>query len=1129
MKGERLGAIRLEEPLGRGATGEVWRGVHEVTGLEVAVKVLRPGVVGSSEVSSLREEARVVAGLSHRHVVGVYDLGVASSAAFTGQLYLVMEYARLGSLALWRGRVAWPTLVGWIYQMLSGLRHVGARGVVHLDLKPANLLLTGDASQGGEVRLSDFGLGRGLGRERGASPGGTPGYMAPEQRLGRWDEVGPWTDLYALGMSVWELMGGPRLAPGQGPWALPGFPPALASWVARCVQASPGARFLSAAAAEASLEAACGRPAPGVLQHPAPAASPGGLEATWEATAPVVEAMTLPAPGASQGPAVEALAVCVAAPGAAPEAAQPPQPALFAGVGLGLYEVREPPLVGRVAERAQLWAALSAVSEARRPAQVVIEGEPGVGRSRLVRWLVEASREGADALALEGVEAPGQGSLVLGWLVEAALGAQGATSLEEALGCASRVAPGLGRGLLRGAWALVEEARDGGRRPRFSRVEEREEAALRLLVALARSRRLVLAVDDAPQAPVLTRLARRLVEQGSGAILVVLSGLPGAVPAAGAAVVRLAPLGQGEVIELVRHYVGVSSALAEELAARVGGSPAFAVHQLRDWIERGVLGAAPGGLVLLAPEVPKLPDTLYALWSERLEHLTAGAGAEERAGLTLLALLAEQATAEVAAAAWEAAGVAPPRALLARLEAAGVLARRGRAWRWVTPAQREACARGASPALHAACAAALTRCVKAPRPSAALLALAEHHLGAGDPGAALEALRGLHEAGMDPSLAPTCRALVARCAQVASPQEAAWCRALEASAWFLQGELEQASAVLGPLEAARQGEPAAQVSALGAHLLIAFSCGQAEAVQRCADWMLEVAAASGEPALCFRAEVAQGRAALLSRQRDQAVELLSRAIARQDPAITPMMRLVAGNLLGAVLLAAGRLEEASAALTALAEAAEAEGALYLLAHVWNSLGDLELRRARWAAAQVWLERGLEIAGERYPAAAYMRGNLALALLKRGAVDAASAQVEEALARLGLGARSLPWLYVHEILQGVLAEAGDGAAWDEALERLEAALPGFEVAHEEGAELAEASGRRWAARGDAPRARRAWALAAALWERLREPDRAAAAREHGGRGGGAPAPSGSLAAHHRPACPASDQCGPGRVR
>ncbi|MBA3547786.1 MAG: serine/threonine protein kinase, partial [Nannocystis sp.] len=214
-----LGPFVLERPIGSGGMGEVWRAVHRVEQVPVAIKVI--GQHWARQPSYRRafaREVRAVAGLLHPGIVAVFDQGIVGEAAARASghalaadsPYLVMEYLPRGSLEGLLGALDWPLVQVLTRGILGALAHAHARGVVHCDLKPGNVLLSGITEVA--IKLTDFGVAHALVSveepgESGGDPqsGGTPAYMAPEQLLGRWRDYGPWTDLYALGCMLWEL------------------------------------------------------------------------------------------------------------------------------------------------------------------------------------------------------------------------------------------------------------------------------------------------------------------------------------------------------------------------------------------------------------------------------------------------------------------------------------------------------------------------------------------------------------------------------------------------------------------------------------------------------------------------------------------------------------------------------------------------------------------------------------------------------------------------------------------------------------------------------------------------------------------------------------------------------------
>jgi tetratricopeptide (TPR) repeat protein len=210
------GRYELGEPIGRGGMGAVYRAHDRELDRPVAVKLLHlpPGADQLTRRRRLRHEALALAQLAHPNVVSVFDV-----REHEGQLVLVLEYVEGDDLrvALAAGAgTSWQRIVAWFVDAADGLAAAHAAGILHGDVKPANLLLGRD----GRVRLADFGLAQpwrtpeaasitddALQTGSGTSPvAGTPRYMAPEQRVG--GRIGPWSDQFSLCLSLAEALTG---------------------------------------------------------------------------------------------------------------------------------------------------------------------------------------------------------------------------------------------------------------------------------------------------------------------------------------------------------------------------------------------------------------------------------------------------------------------------------------------------------------------------------------------------------------------------------------------------------------------------------------------------------------------------------------------------------------------------------------------------------------------------------------------------------------------------------------------------------------------------------------------------------------------------------------------------------
>ena len=208
-----LGAsYRLSELIGRGAAGEVWRGVDRRTQDPIAAKLLRPEFVADHElVGRFLRERSILVGLRHPAVVAIRDL-----VAEGEQLAIVMEYVDGGSLrtALADGPLAPRRAVQVTAAVLDGLAYAHEQQVLHRDIKPDNVLLTADW----QVKLSDFGIASLLEERQTSTTGlvGTPEYLAPELLLT--GKAGLPVDLYGTGVLLYELLAGrtPFAGPGTG-------------------------------------------------------------------------------------------------------------------------------------------------------------------------------------------------------------------------------------------------------------------------------------------------------------------------------------------------------------------------------------------------------------------------------------------------------------------------------------------------------------------------------------------------------------------------------------------------------------------------------------------------------------------------------------------------------------------------------------------------------------------------------------------------------------------------------------------------------------------------------------------------------------------------------------------------
>jgi serine/threonine-protein kinase len=205
------GKYRLDELVGEGGLGKVYRAAHLDLGGAVAVKFLGATTPGRESRERFRREARALAKLRHPAIVSVLDFGEEE-----GELYLVMELVvgpRLADCILVDGTpMPFRRIVDLTRQILGVLEATHAAGVVHRDLKPDNVMLAAAGDRADHVKVLDFGIA--LVVEDPEAPRltetqgvqGTPHYMAPEQCRGR--DVGPPADVYAMGAVLYEMLAG---------------------------------------------------------------------------------------------------------------------------------------------------------------------------------------------------------------------------------------------------------------------------------------------------------------------------------------------------------------------------------------------------------------------------------------------------------------------------------------------------------------------------------------------------------------------------------------------------------------------------------------------------------------------------------------------------------------------------------------------------------------------------------------------------------------------------------------------------------------------------------------------------------------------------------------------------------
>jgi serine/threonine-protein kinase len=347
LVGQTLGRFEIIAELGRGGMAVVYKARQTDLDRIVALKILPPELTSDqSYVARFRQEARSAARLEHPHIMPIYEVGEVA-----GYHYIAMKFIQgrtLKQLLQQEGVLPVKRAAHILAQVGEALDYAHRQGIIHRDIKPSNVMITDD----GWIYLTDFGLARGIGSSSSGltiagTVMGTPEYMSPEQAQGL-PNVGPPTDIYALGVMLYELLTGAFPFKAETPMAMLAarlvhapipprdirgdLPPAVEDVIMRALARKPEARFASAGEMVAALRQAVGlseqelsrpltpqrgMPAAAISGQPTPppAYAPTALATPPPAYAPT--ALATPPPVYVQTPA---------APAAHPYSVTPPTP-----------------------------------------------------------------------------------------------------------------------------------------------------------------------------------------------------------------------------------------------------------------------------------------------------------------------------------------------------------------------------------------------------------------------------------------------------------------------------------------------------------------------------------------------------------------------------------------------------------------------------------------------------------------------------------------------------------------------------------------------------------------------------------------------------------------------------------
>lgn len=289
-----IGPYRLLDLLGEGGMGRVYKAQHEKLNRVVALKMIHAERLRDPQFAiRFSMEAESIARLKHPNIVQIYDVGYCQD-----QPFYAMEFVDGESLAeaIQQGGFRPDDAAKLVRTLSDAIHEAHQRGIVHRDLKPANVLLdTASAGNGGAApKIADFGVAKQLDSDsdltRTGLVAGTPNYMAPEQVRGYDNQIGPHTDVFALGVILYELLTGKRPFAAATPLQVmnqivdaeppspgtlrAGIPPDLVSVCLQCLHKEPARRYASAKALADDLDRFLAR-------EPVEARRPGFVERSW--------------------------------------------------------------------------------------------------------------------------------------------------------------------------------------------------------------------------------------------------------------------------------------------------------------------------------------------------------------------------------------------------------------------------------------------------------------------------------------------------------------------------------------------------------------------------------------------------------------------------------------------------------------------------------------------------------------------------------------------------------------------------------------------------------------------------------------------------------------------------------
>lgn len=654
------GRYRLEALLGKGGFGQVWKAWDERLGAHVAIKTLLAKLSKDQRARArFGREILTAARLYHPHIVPILDSGRLQD----GRPFFAMEYLDGHGLPSYYHDL--HTLLLLYEQLLDALAYAHARGVVHRDLKPDNVIITQEPGSPPVLRLLDFGvamLDEGAGADqmlkmsltRPGAPIGTVSYMSPEQAAGEPSSVGPASDLYSVGVMLYEALTGKL--PFEGDWMFVlvqhvRTPPPAPQWRHRFQPPdAEGLKDLLGALLHKSFHQRPECAAHVSARLSALRASIASLEEELFADLSALELSlrddlepTLDAPSSSSSRPWRHISVST-------------EITMQGEEHVSLLRLVDAPLVGRHVEQERMLQLLNEIAHQRQTQVLLIDGPAERGKSRLLRWLMEDAHRRGVARVLEihigdgGLSDAMRGALYRWLRLPRLERAPLLQRIKEVLDLNDADCDALCDFLLTRAVEPDEASRE-----RWMRLWQK---FIWQLAAHPRPRPLLIAIDgvgDAQSTEVSEWLTLLLsvARLGRHALLVVWAldieseraeALTTLIEREDSTLLSLPTLSKEAQAELARYYVpDLSVEIVELLTRRSMGSPLYIREQLLEWIESDALVASTQGMVLSSDRAGAMPVQLEAVMLSRIEKFIARHedAQEARRGMLLLAHLGQ--------------------------------------------------------------------------------------------------------------------------------------------------------------------------------------------------------------------------------------------------------------------------------------------------------------------------------------------------------------------------------------------------------------------------------------------------------------------------------------------------------